>query len=300
MNVVQSSVGETKQCQDRLINHFIDDMGRKIEYSVIGKGTPILMFHGGHSNCNEEFGYAELLEQGYSIITPSRAGYGNTDSLLGRDLQTACQAYSALLDYLNIERVHVIAISAGGPSGIFFASHYPERVRSLTLQSAVTKQWLTSKDIEYKAAQILFRPSVEKHTWRVIRHLSNLFPKFMFKQMVSSFSKLPYMQVAAQITNNDIEMFRKMNNRQRSGQGFMIDLSQTEEISEANLQSIQCPTIILHSINDSTASTEHAYHAHQNIKNSKLCVLESWGHLIWLGQGSEKMHDELIAFLIQY
>lgn len=39
-----------------------------IEYSIINEGgNPILIMHGGHSNCNEEFGYAELVEQGYSI-----------------------------------------------------------------------------------------------------------------------------------------------------------------------------------------------------------------------------------------
>lgn len=300
MNVVLTSTGEANQYQERIIDSFINESGRVLEYSIIGMGTPILVFHGGHSNCNEEFGYEELLEQGYSIITPSRAGYGNTDPLLGSDLQTACHAYLTLLNQLNIERVHVIAISAGGPSGIFFASHYPERVRSLSLQSAVSKQWLTSKDIEYKAARILFRPSLEKYTWRMISHLSNRFPKFIFKHMLPSFSKLPYTQVATQINNDDIDMFRKMNNRQRSGHGFMIDLSQTEGISKTDLQSIKCPTLILHSINDNAAPIDHAYYAHQNISISKLCILESWGHLLWLGQGSERMHDELIKFLINY
>ena len=294
------SMLETKQNHERFIDVFIDDIGSEIEYSIIGYGTPILVFHGGHSNCNEEFGYAELLEQGYSIITPSRAGYGKTNPQIGRDLQTACHAYLTLLDHLNIERVHVIAISAGGPSGLLFAAYYPERVRSLTLQSAVSKQWLTSKDMEYKAAQILFRPATEKYTWRLISQLSNRFPKFMFKQMASSFSKLPYTQVATQITDNDIEMFRKMNNRQRSGHGFMIDLSQTEEITETDLHLIKCPTLILHSINDSASPIDHAYHAQHNITNSKLSILESWGHLIWLGQGSESMYDKLVKFLVNY
>lgn len=289
---------ETKQYQERFTDVFIDDNGSEIEYSIIGNGIPILLFHGGHSNCNEEFGYGELLEQGYSIITPSRAGYGKSTPKIGRSLQTACHAYLTLLNHLNIERVHVIAISAGGPSGLFFAGHYPERVRSLTLQSAVTKQWLTSKDMEYKAAQILFRASTEKYTWGMISQLSNRFPKFMFKQMASSFSKLPYNQIATSITNEDIEMFRKMNNRQRSGHGFIIDLSQTGEISETDLHSIKCPTLILHSINDSAAPIDHAHYAHNNITNSTLCILESWGHLIWLGQDSEKMYDELIRFLV--
>ncbi|WP_258171312.1 squalene/phytoene synthase family protein [Paenibacillus sp. R14(2021)] len=116
-----------------------------------------------------------------------------------------------------------IPISAGGPSGIYFSSHYPERVRSLTLQAAVSKEWFTSKDKAYKVAQILFSPSLEQYSWKLIGLMSNLFPKFIFKQMASSFSKLTYSEVLTYIKDDDINKFRKMNNRQRSGYGFIID-----------------------------------------------------------------------------
>lgn len=64
-----------------------------IEYSIAGEGTPVLVMHGGHSSCNEEFGYED---------------------------------------------------------GSYFAKRYPERVKSLTLQSALSKEWLTPKDMEYR------------------------------------------------------------------------------------------------------------------------------------------------------
>ncbi|GGE60863.1 putative hydrolase YcgS [Priestia taiwanensis] len=268
----------------------------QIEYSIIGTGEPILLFHGGHSNCQEEFGYKEILENGYCIITPSRAGYGETSYIIGETLQTAIQAYAKLLEHLQLDKVHVIAVSAGGPSGIFFASCYPERVKSLTLQSAVTKEWLTSKDKEYKVAKMLFHPSVEKYTWKVMNTFNTLFPRFIFKQMVPSFSTLPYTEVTTYI-EEDIEMIRQMNSRQRSGRGFMLDLMQTGDISNLDLQRITCPTLILHSKNDHAVQMEHPNHAHAYIPNSTLCILDTWGHLIWLGKGSEKTHEELIAFL---
>ncbi|SOC11047.1 pimeloyl-ACP methyl ester carboxylesterase [Ureibacillus xyleni] len=269
--------------------------GMQVEYSIVGKGKPILIFHGGHSNCNEEFGYKELVENGFSIITPTRPGYGNTTPI--ETLDAACSLYVDLLDHLNVEKVHVIAISAGGPSGITFTSLNPSRVLSLTLQSAVTRKWLTTKDKEYKAAQIIFRPGVEKYTWKLISLLSNLLPKFIFKQMASSFSKLPYSQIVTNIDNHDLVAFRKMNNRQRSGSGFLIDLSQTALFSMANLNPIECPTLIVHSKNDSSVPIEHAYYAQKSMKNSKLCILDTWGHLIWLGKGSNQVHDELLKFL---
>ncbi len=40
--------------------------GMTVEYSLMGEGDPILIFHGGHSNCFEEFGYQALIENGIS------------------------------------------------------------------------------------------------------------------------------------------------------------------------------------------------------------------------------------------
>lgn len=271
--------------------------GHEIEYSILGKGKPVLVFHGGHSNCREEFGYEELLRCGYSIITPSRAGYGLTSVEIGESLETACEAYLQLLSHLNIEKADLIAMSAGGPSGIFFAAHYPERVRSLTLQSAVSKEWLTSQDKTYKIAHVLFRPSFEASTWSLVRLMNNLFPRFIFKHMVPSFSLLPYPEVLAFTQDNDLRQFQRMNNRQRSGQGFLLDLSQTGLISQTHLQAVKCPTLILHSKNDNAVPLEHAYHAHQHISGSRLCLLDTWGHLIWLGKGKERLHRELLEFL---
>lgn len=274
--------------------------GKTVEYSITGEGIPILIMHGGHSNCYEEFGYNTLVEQGFSLITPSRAGYGKTSKDIGESLASACGFYLNLLNHLNLEEVHLMAISAGGPSGIYFASRYPEKVKTLTLQCAVTKEWLTPKDNTYKIAQILFRPKIEKYIWKLVSFFNNQFPNYMFKQMAPSFSKLPYKDVVSKMKEDDIEEIRKMNNRQRSGYGFLIDLSQTAMISSKDLQKITCPTLIMHSQNDAAVSLEHAYNANKYILNSELFLLNTWGHLIWLGKEEEVLDKKLLDFLTDY
>lgn len=71
-------------------------------------------------------------------------------------------------------------------------------------------------------------------------------------------------------------------NRQRSGVGFLIDLSQTKEITSEDLKTITSTTLIMHSKHDGAVPVEHAHYAHRLISGSELCILESWGHLIWL------------------
>ncbi|WP_078431078.1 alpha/beta fold hydrolase [Metabacillus halosaccharovorans] len=274
--------------------------GVTMEYSIIGEGEPLLVFHGGHSNCYEEFGYKALIERGFSLITPSRPGYGETSKEIGTSLLSACHFYKKLLDHLNTQKVHILAISAGGPSGILFAATYPENVHTLILQSAVTKEWLTPKDIEYKVANVIFRPKTEKFTWKLISIMNNVFPQFIFKQMLPSFSTLTFKQAKDKLDVNDIEAIRKMNNRQRSGKGFLLDLVQINEVTIDTLQAVQCPTFIMHSKNDASVPLEHPNLAHENIPFSKLHLLDTWGHLIWLGKSSEETDKSLIAFLLSH
>lgn len=118
--------------------------------------------------------------------------------------------------------------------------------------------------------------------------------------MTPSFSKLPYNIVKDRMGNNDVDEIRRMNNRQQSGDGFLIDLSQTKEITINDLKAISCPTLIQHSKHDSAVSLEHAHYAYQQIPDSKLCLTDTWGHLIWLGKGSEKVNKKLIKFLLYY
>ncbi len=72
---------------ERIVFH-LNIEGKDIEYSIIGKEIPILIFHGGHSNCHEKLGYEALVQQGFSLITPSRSGYGSTYKAIGESLLT--------------------------------------------------------------------------------------------------------------------------------------------------------------------------------------------------------------------
>jgi pimeloyl-ACP methyl ester carboxylesterase len=266
-----------------------------LEYSMTGSGVPIMLFHGGHSNCLEEFGYPRLVSEGFSIITPSRAGYGRTSVV--EDLDAACHIYKSLLDHLNIEKVHVIAVSAGGPTGIVFSSMFPERVASLTLQCAVTQPWLAPEDKEYKMAMRIFHPRSEARTWKIIVAMSNLFPHLMFRMMASSFSTLPYSEIRKRLDVHSIEAFRNMNNRQRSYSGFLIDLKQTQRDYSKELAAIQARTLIIRSQNDSSVPLSHLENAKALIPRSEIVTLDSWGHLIWIGKHANEYDDALISFL---
>lgn len=282
---------------ERSIHQYVTQNGFKLEYSIVGSGEPVLILHGGHSSCREELGYDLLTARGFRIITPSRPGYGNTSAELGRSLMTACEAYIELLDELQVPQAHILAMSAGGPSGIYLASRYPNRVKSLVLQSAVSDRWLFPGSKTHQLARIMFNPSTEKYVWAAIRFMNKFAPRFLLNSMIPSFSTLPKEKVLPEISDGDRRRFKNMVNRQRSGRGFMIDLEQTGHDLTPELVSIQCPSLIMHSIHDASVPVEHARHAHRVIPNARLCELDSWGHLIWLGASIDVMGEQLFSFL---
>ncbi|WP_168201386.1 alpha/beta fold hydrolase [Qingshengfaniella alkalisoli] len=119
--------------------------GHDIYYELHGDldagGTPILMLHGGMMNITSTFGemIPDLLSD-YPIIGVEQQGHGHTPlndqpiTLENMRLDTL-----AVLDAVEVEKVHVVGFSAGGMLALELAVNAPERVESMTAISASTK-----------------------------------------------------------------------------------------------------------------------------------------------------------------
>jgi len=114
-----------------------------------GDGEVIFISHGifggydqGYNHLNAIFG------DNYRKIAVSRFGYPG--SVLPSDPAPAKQAkvFLQLLDELKIDKVFLVAASAGGAPGIRFALDYPERLKGLILlSSGVPSVPMTKKEI---------------------------------------------------------------------------------------------------------------------------------------------------------
>lgn len=264
-----------------------------VEYTWRGDGDPILVLHGGHSNCHEEFGYQPLLARGFSLITPSRPGYGRTPLGTNGPAQATAQLMIGLLDHLRLDAVHLMGISAGGPTALALAAHFPGRTKKLVLESAVTQVWLTPEDEAYRRAQRIFHPRLQAVSWALLRTLATLAPQTVTRMMFQELSSAPYR--AETITPGQVKEIRRMIRRQSSGAGFLNDLEQ--RVEPASLEQIQAPTLILHSRNDHSVPVEHADHADKLIGDTTLHLLDNeWGHLIWLDRLDE-VTEQVASFL---
>lgn len=265
-----------------------------IEYSVSGKGKPILFLHGGHSNCNEVLFHKGFDLAKYMLITPSRPGYGNTPLANNITPRRTADLMIALLDHMKLEKVVVYAISAGGLTAIEIAANYPERVEKLILASTVSKKWLDCNDRAYKTAIKLFNPKAERITWKLIRFVSNISPRIIANSFYPQFTKNKPHRLDKRDVNELIATFKHYNSKS----GFMSDIE--HDVSDEIISKIQCPTLIIHSKNDNSVHIEHAEHANKMITNSVLIILDNeWGHLFWIGSDSNKSIKKTIEFIEQ-
>ena len=102
-------------------------------YVDSGEGEVILSVHGIFGGYDQAYDTCKDFCSDYRIIAPSRFGYLGSDVSGDGTPAKQAEAYVELLDKLGIDKVYLLATSAGGSIAIRFALDYPERTRGLIL-----------------------------------------------------------------------------------------------------------------------------------------------------------------------
>lgn len=265
----------------------------KIEYSRKGNGSPILYLHGSLSNCNDDFGHEPLIKAGFSIISPSRPGYGHTPLSSGQTAEQAADLLQDLLDYLNIKVIDVIAVSGGGLTGLYFCSKYQNSVRKIILESAVSKPLNLEKE-RYKSAK-LFYGNRHRFIWWTLNVMGTFSKRSLVKKTYELFSTCNVKTIMKEITDPEIDAVVKFYKKDPENIGALNDLDHF--ITDDVICNILAPTLIVHSRQDRAVPFEHAENANKLICNSELFIADTWGHFIWIGNGSEQVSQKVISFL---
>ncbi len=112
----------------------INHKDASIFYTDKGTGTPVVMLHGFLENHTMWRAIEDVLSQQYRVICIDLLGHGNTDCMgYIHTMDAMALAVQAVLDTLDVTKVHLVGHSMGGYVGLAFAKAQPARTASLCL-----------------------------------------------------------------------------------------------------------------------------------------------------------------------
>lgn len=234
-------------------------------YVDSGKGEEILSVHGIFGGYDQAYDTCKDFCSDYRIIAPSRFGYLGSDVSGDGTPAKQAEAYVELLDKLGIDKVYLLATSAGGSIAIRFALDYPERTRGLILYcSAMPLVEKPKKFVEYAGP-----PAFLCNNYAMFL-LSPMFEPIMGMEPSTIYSMMP------------------VNDRK---DGVVLDASITNPDMARNfedypIEDLQIPTLIFHAKDDKLASYSDTERAVSRFPDCTFVSFESGGHLM-AGHGEE-------------
>jgi pimeloyl-ACP methyl ester carboxylesterase len=106
-------------------------------YETCGTGAPLLLLHGG-GGIGANWGHIFTVPPaGYQLILPDLRGHGRTTNPSATfTIRQVAHDVVALLDHVQLERVHAIGMSLGAKTLLHMATMHPSRIDAMVLVSA--------------------------------------------------------------------------------------------------------------------------------------------------------------------
>ncbi|MCX8152929.1 MAG: alpha/beta hydrolase, partial [Candidatus Bathyarchaeota archaeon] len=113
--------------------------GRQLGYLTLGKGHPIIYFHGTASSRLEILLLKEIAsKEKLQIIGVDRPGYGLSTFKPIKSLRDFNSDINFLADYLGLNQFGILGWSGGGVFALAYLSLFPERVTRTVVASTPT------------------------------------------------------------------------------------------------------------------------------------------------------------------
>jgi pimeloyl-ACP methyl ester carboxylesterase len=125
--------------------------------------------------------------------------------------------------------------------------------------------------------------------------MSRLSPRSTARQTLAIFSNHDPDDSLSRLSAQDIDIIRRFFQGRSSRQGALND--GTHVVGRALLQTVQQPTLVVHSREDRAVPFSHAEWALENIPHAQLYEAGFTGHFFWVGPDFPGISQRLIEFL---
>jgi pimeloyl-ACP methyl ester carboxylesterase len=276
-----------------MVEKFADVNGIKLCYEIKGEGELVILVHGFGSNKEGWIAQFGPLSKHFKVIrldnrnggNSDRPNYPNSAEMLADDVK-------GLMDYLKIEKAHIIGWSLGGIIVQHFAIKYPNRIKKIilinTVMGAPDNQGAEMlKNNHIKTLEERKRDPIQAF-WNGTR--LGFYYSFR-KEMRANPNKKFYGLWSVE------DLIRNENLNPLTPQDIINQSSALlQEITNQDLKQIKNPTLLIASSHDKLTSSNSMIEMHNSIPNSSLTVINKAGHSSPLSRAPE-INKLIIEFL---
>lgn len=268
-----------------------------IEFAESGDGPALLMIHGAGGGFDQGLDVAHaFLGDRYRFIAPSRFGYLGTPMPDDASAEAQADAHLRLLDALQLDRVPVVAISAGTPSAMRLCLDHPERCSAL----------------------VLIVPGAYAPGNTVSSAPSPFFAKVLNTIASSDFIFWTAMKIARPtllktILGTPVEVYRNATDEERRSidatlvsilpisrrfKGIKNDGVVMSNLTRYPLEEMRVPTLVISAADDLYGTYENGLYTAEQISDARFIGFPTGGHLL-VGH-DEEVRAQITSFLDQH
>jgi pimeloyl-ACP methyl ester carboxylesterase len=240
------SLGQKPTAYGSNNGQYISILNTKIYYEEYGKGTPLILLHGGMGSIADFSLCMAGLSKHFHVIAPDAPGQARSEMSDTMSYELLADYVAKMIDQLKLDSAYVMGWSDGGNAALILAAKCPDKIKKVLASGANYKRsgYVFTDSNSIKAIPPDYEPSPEEKKW-----IDEYF-----------YANKPYWR---KIINDRTKMW-----------------SQELYFSPRILEEIKIPVMIV--IGDRDGVTlEHAIEMHRLIKGSQFCVLPNTTHRVF-------------------
>lgn len=272
--------------------------GIKICYDIHGKGYPVVLIHGFGDKKEHWRAQVGELSKHFKVIRLDNRGAGKSERPDGPySMEIYADDINALLEYLDIEKSHIIGNSLGGMIVQNFVIKYPHKTNKVVLINTISAITLSRDSIEkgvemYKKGAItgfkeFMKDPLNNFLRGSKRSYSGAFWKLMVDNPKKNFHGIWSVEDLVQEKLNNPTSIKDIENQ--------MEAVKTHDVYE-KLHNIKNEVLILAAEKDKTCPPLMNQKTHELIPNSKLIIIEKAAHQSILEKAPE-VNKIIIDFL---